>query len=71
MAPHAVDPHCFDFLLEPDSRLKVTSICLGPFDRNPSGLKLKVKMRDFRNANIFHSNEAAKRGAGMQQMVVF
>ena len=44
VAPHAIDPMCFDFLMEANCRLKVTSICLGPFDANPSGLKLKVKM---------------------------
>ena len=51
--------------------MKVTSICLGPFDANPSGLKLKVKMRDFKNPNVFHCNEAIKNGKGMQQVIVY
>ena len=71
MAPHAIDPYCFDFLLEPDCRLKLTSICVGPFDRNPTGLKLKVKMRDFKNVNLWHCNEAINEGKSMQQLVIF
>ena len=71
VAPHALDPHCFDFLLDPDCRLKVASICLGPFDWNPTGLKLKVKMRDFKNPNLFHSNEAFKTGQGIEQVIAF
>lgn len=71
MAPHAIDSVCYDFLLDPDCRLKVTSICLGPFDKNPTGLKLKLKLRDFKNVNLFHSNTAYKEGKGMEQIVFF
>ena len=71
VAPHALDPHCFDFLLDPDCRLKVASICLGPFDWNPSGIKLKVKMRDFKSPKIFHSSEAIRNNQGIQQVVTF
>ncbi len=49
----------------------MTSICLGPFNINPAGLKLKVKMRDFKNINIFHSNQALKDGKGLEQINLY
>ena len=47
------------------------SICLGPFDHNPTGIKMKVKMRDFNDPQIFHSNEALKNEQSVEQLIIF
>ena len=71
VGPHAIDPVCYDFLLEPDCRLKLMSVCLGPFDKNPTGLKLKMKLRDFKHVSLFHSAQAYKESKGIEQIVFF
>ena len=49
------------------------SVCLGPFDRNPDGLKLKVKIRDFPNANLFSKevNEKDRKGPKFVQTILY
>ena len=66
VAPYAYDPQCFNYLFKPECRLRLMSVCLGPFDPPPDGLKLKVKLRDFHNANFFQKDAAAKDRKGPQ-----
>ena len=60
VAPYAYDPQCFNYLFKPECRLRLMSVCLGPFDRNPDGLKLDVRLRDFPSADLFKKDATAK-----------
>lgn len=47
------DSTCFDHLLKPKNRLKLMTICLGPFKDNPVNLGLKLKLRSFTDPKLF------------------
>ena len=53
MAPYLNNPCAFDQLLKPMRRLRLMSVCLGPFTHNPSSVQFEVKARDFLKENLF------------------
>jgi len=51
------DPSVFDKLLKPKSRLRLMSVCLGPFNQNPISVQFEVKTRDFLKENLFRDSK--------------
>ena len=48
------DPTAFDSMLRSKTRMKLLSICLGPFKADPSRFTVNLKLRDFINKDLFH-----------------
>ena len=56
LSQYIADPQAFDQLFAPSQILKLTSICIGPFNTNPEqgkGIKLQVKLYNFCSCNLF------------------
>jgi len=47
------NPQAFEKILASKKRLKLISLCLGPFSTDPSDLKLDIKTRDFLKPKLF------------------
>jgi hypothetical protein len=43
--------------MRPVRRLKLMSVLIGPFPAKPSGLKLKLELRDYVHADLFKESE--------------
>ena len=58
--PFVKDPKCFEQFFEPKHRLKLMSICLGPFKNYPY-LVVKLHLKSFEKDSLFtHAKTKSK-----------
>lgn len=50
--PYIKNPKCFDHLFKPKNKLKLMSICVGPFKGNPSNYDLKLSLSSFERDDL-------------------
>jgi hypothetical protein len=53
LIPYIKDPKCFDHLFMPKNKLKLMSICIGPFKTNPNNYELKLILSSFERDDFF------------------
>lgn len=57
IAPYLHSPKAFDDMLLAKNRLKLMTVCLGPFTASPTGLDIKLQARDFVQDTLFKKKE--------------
>eukprot|EP00347_Sterkiella_histriomuscorum_P014418 403360940 len=71
IVPFLQNPKAFDHLFLPKSRLKLMSLCIGPFKQNPIGINLKVFLRSFENPNLYKSQDKKKVQKQFTEHIIF
>ncbi|CDW87941.1 phosphatidylinositol-trisphosphate 3-phosphatase and dual-specificity protein phosphatase pten-like [Stylonychia lemnae] len=60
IVPYLQNPEAFNHLFLPKTRIKLMTICIGPFKLNPSSMNIKISLRSFENPDLFKKSQKNK-----------